>query len=819
MNRFFAAIIFLCQAYTLEGQSTTFSYTGAAQTYTVPACVFSITVDARGAAGGSTGTSTGGAGGRVQAVLAVTPGEILNIYVGGAGVGTSAAPGGWNGGGATGTGTGGSGGGASDIRRYGNNLSDRILVAGGGGGTGTAQATNNHGGGGGGLTGMNGLAGGVYGTSSCGAGGSQVAGGQNSTTSGSSPGALGLGGMGGAHGGGGGGGYYGGGGGAGAIVCCTGGGGGGGSSYVEPTATGVTHTQAFQAGNGQITITPSAASGPAQPGTVTGPASVCAGNTLTYSISPVPNATGYTWAVPSGAVIVSGQNTTSVTVTFGTTPGNISVTASNSCGTSPTQILAVTISPPPQAPVVGSNSPVCEGTTLNLTANMITGATYNWSGPNLFSSPIQNPSLVNVTSSASGTYTLTIDINGCTSPPSTLTVTVNPQPAVPSITVNSPVCEGTAINFTSSSVPGASYLWSGANAFASTQQNPSITNATASAAGTYSLIVTVNNCQSQPATTTVVVNTPQAPVVTVNGSTVFCDGDSVQLTSSSSMNYLWSNWETTQSVWITESGIYYVGITDSNGCPTVSQSTQVTVNPLPAVSFTGLNGGYCIANGSAVLNGNPAGGTFSGPGITGNSFSPQAAGIGMHTIIYSFTDTNGCSATSSANTVISSNAYVNLGADTIICTTATLILDAGSFSGYTWQDSSTAQTFTVDGSALIPGTYTFYVNVADANGCTGTDSIVVNVSVCTGMDDGVTIPLSVSPNPTSGILHVSVGDRAVKDIELYVFDLAGQMLFEKHIINSGPWSGEIDLSMLAKGVYYMQVREGNNSRTCKIIVQ
>ncbi|MFY9309826.1 MAG: fibrinogen-like YCDxxxxGGGW domain-containing protein [Bacteroidia bacterium] len=83
---------------------------------------------------------------------------------------------------------------------------------------------------------------------------------------------------------------------------------------------------------------------PATPGSITGATCVAAGQGgYTFSISAVTDATSYTWTVPAGASITAGQGTTSITVTFGTTAGNISVTADNSCGSSAANTLAVTL--------------------------------------------------------------------------------------------------------------------------------------------------------------------------------------------------------------------------------------------------------------------------------------------------------------------------------------------------------------------------------------------------------------------------------------------------------------------------------------------
>jgi hypothetical protein len=80
---------------------------------------------------------------------------------------------------------------------------------------------------------------------------------------------------------------------------------------------------------------------PEQPGTISGSANVCSGSSLTYSVVDVPGVT-YTWEVPSGWGTISGQGSNSITVTAGSTGGNITVTPSNSCGNSGTsRTLAV----------------------------------------------------------------------------------------------------------------------------------------------------------------------------------------------------------------------------------------------------------------------------------------------------------------------------------------------------------------------------------------------------------------------------------------------------------------------------------------------
>ena len=252
--------------YYAEAQNTssgtvTFSYTGAQQTFSVPAGVFSINVDVYGAQGGTYATtynSFGGLGGRMKATMSVTPSQLLYLYVGQAGSWNTVSPygAGWNGGGAGGYSTyqGGGGGGASDIRIGSNALANRVIVAGGGGGASYYPSTsyaNDNGGVGGDYVGGYGLGyGGGYYTAYSGAGGSQTAGGI-AGASGGTAGSLGTGGAAYATygGGGGGGGYYGGGGGY------YYGAGGGGSNFIATTGfSNIVRYQGVNTGNGQIII-------------------------------------------------------------------------------------------------------------------------------------------------------------------------------------------------------------------------------------------------------------------------------------------------------------------------------------------------------------------------------------------------------------------------------------------------------------------------------------------------------------------------------------------------------------------------------------
>jgi len=300
-------ILFGISSSVFYGQTTTYNYTGALDSYIVPVGVTEIQIEVYGAQGANNGMANGGKGGHISGILMVNPGEVYSIFVGGEN--------GYNGGGAEGTGSanlntnGTAGGGASDVRFGGISLTDRIIVAGGGGGAGKGVSGScaNHGGGGGypgGLggqsttvadAGLDGTAsaggdsgpGSCAGSCACSPGGGGGGGGNGGGAGGGYAifgGTIGVGGTGGACGGdgsddggglgskglggcfgiggaggntgngggaGGGGGWYGGGAGGGNYAA----GGGGGASYVSGAFSNMIFTNDSRIGNGKVVIT------------------------------------------------------------------------------------------------------------------------------------------------------------------------------------------------------------------------------------------------------------------------------------------------------------------------------------------------------------------------------------------------------------------------------------------------------------------------------------------------------------------------------------------------------------------------------------
>lgn len=178
--------------------------------------------------------------------------------------------------------------------------------------------------------------------------------------------------------------------------------------------------------------------------------------------------------------------------------------------------------------------------------------------------------------------------------------------------------------------------------------------------------------------------------------------------------------------------------TDPFGC-TNNDEQQVTVNELPVVSFTGLAPSYCEDASSANLIGSPAGGTFTGTGIIGAQFSPVAAGVGIHTVTYTYTDGNGCTNSSTQQVTVNEVPLpvITPSGTSEICAGQSLTLDAGSgYSIYNWSNNTSGQT------TLVNQAGTYNVIVITAAGCAGTSApvqVVVNQPPTVDLGNDTTI--------------------------------------------------------------------------------
>jgi gliding motility-associated-like protein len=200
------------------------------------------------------------------------------------------------------------------------------------------------------------------------------------------------------------------------------------------------------------------------------PAAVCEGTPVTISVTNAgqynPSAK-FIWIRPSGDTMTM-QSFLNFPSSQVAQSGVYSVFVNDGvCQSDTSAPVNISITAFPAAPVLSSNSPVCEGDVLQLNSNSIAGAGYEWTGPAGFSAAIQNPTRQPVTMSFAGTYSAKVTVNGCVSLLSTLDVEVTARPKKPIIIppVPSSIClEQPAMTLTltissTSATPGAQYVW------------------------------------------------------------------------------------------------------------------------------------------------------------------------------------------------------------------------------------------------------------------------------------------------------------------------------------------------------------------------
>jgi len=167
--------------------------------------------------------------------------------------------------------------------------------------------------------------------------------------------------------------------------------------------------------------------------------------------------------------------------------------------------------------------------------------------------------------------------------------------------------------------------------------------------------------------------------------------------------------------------------TDANGCTNTALDSTIILG-LPLVNFSGITGPYCEDDASVVaLTGFPVGGVFTGPGITGNSFTPASAGVGFHTINYTYADGNGCVNSENQSVVVSALPFAAFtGLDSAYCVDAVVASLVGIPSGGVFSGTGVIGN-TFDPAAAGVGTFNITYTYADGNGCT--DDSIQSVTV------------------------------------------------------------------------------------------
>ncbi|MEA3446271.1 MAG: GEVED domain-containing protein, partial [Bacteroidota bacterium] len=270
---------------------------------------------------------------------------------------------------------------------------------------------------------------------------------------------------------------------------------------------------------------------------------------------------------------------------------------------------------------------------------------FDWTGPNAFTSTQQRPILQDVSIYEAGNYHLEMTNQfGCVST-ADIDLTILPKDT---ITPDTSICFGDTVLLTLTG-PDAymqtySFEWSTGSTNDSIIVSPLVTT-------TYYVTVTGTTCT---VVDEVVVTVHPLPVVDLGNDTSLCRWTLIEI-DTNYVSYDWNNGMTdTYFFDLDTAGSYHVVVVDTNTCTNTSDTVNISVLETPA-SFTGLANNYLTNASPATLTGSPTGGTFSGSGISGNTFTPVNAGLGIHDITYTYVDATPCSNTETQNTQVYAN--------------------------------------------------------------------------------------------------------------------------------------------------------------------
>jgi gliding motility-associated-like protein len=425
-------------------------------------------------------------------------------------------------------------------------------------------------------------------------------------------------------------------------------------------------------------------------------------------------------SIPNAQV---GQYYILVITNYANNPCNITFSQTSGNGATDCSILA---------PPITNNGPLCEGDNLDFTVvNPTPNATYNWTGPNGFTSNQMNPSIPNATVAASGVYSMTITLNGQTSAPVTTTVVVNPIPVTTASASPTTICVGSQSVLTAGGAD--TYSWSGGSISGSAANPVAVSPATTT---TYTVTGTSSGCSSTASVTVTVGNNLTLSVNPPSAS--MCSGNSVSLVASGATTYSWTpaadlNIATGDSVVATPitTTTYTVNGSDALGCSGVATVTVTIISNI-TVGVTPQNAVICnsqsveiTASGASTYSWDPPMGLSSATG------SPVTASP-MLTTIYTVTgNTSGCTGTATVLVTVNPLPVINFTSDissgceplkvqfnmdSMPMMPATVLWDFGDPNSGTTNHAHTTNPAHI---FQYPGTYSITLNVDMGGGCGG----------------------------------------------------------------------------------------------------
>lgn len=455
----------------------------------------------------------------------------------------------------------------------------------------------------------------------------------------------------------------------------------------------------------------------------------------------------YSWTGPNGFSSTSQSPNVSPNAT-GVMAGTYTLTISDgTCTNTASTVVMINLLPVPN---LGPDVGTCLGSGVQLNASG--GGTYSWTpATDLSCTTCSNP----VASPAdTTTYTVTVvGANGCSASEDIVVNIYNAPPANAGPDVA--ICSGSST--TLGATGGVTFAWSPATGLSSTSSSSPV----ASPATTTTYFVTVSDVAGCSAVDTVVVTVNPLPAANAGSNATICPGDSTTLNASGGISYVWSPSATLSDANIfnpvatpAATTTYTVTVTDSNGC---SETDNVTVTVSIPAADAGSDVDICL--GSSTILSASGGNTYAwspGTGLSSATVSNPTASPATTTIyVVTVTNAAGCTASDAVTVTVNPLPTADAGTDATICNGGSANLAATGGSTYAWSPGTGLSSTSISNPVASPNTTTVYtVTVTDANGCTDSDYITVNVDAApvanAGIDQGICLGETATLTATGG---------------------------------------------------------------------
>lgn len=468
-------------------------------------------------------------------------------------------------------------------------------------------------------------------------------------------------------------------------------------------------------------------------------------------------------------------------------PADVSVNASNlSCAGQNDGALAATI----QAP---------------------TGSVVEWSGPGGFSSNEED-----ISNLAPGDYVLVIrDQNGQIIFQSTYTLTAPPPLQWQSLVLSEAFCSepiGSA----------AAVVTGGTGSYQYDLGNGPVQDSllTGLVAGNYTLTVTdQNNCAID---TTFVIDGPVAPQLNLPDTTTFCTGQTGQLGVGSFATYAWSSGQSTDTIDVSQAGLYAVTVTNADGCQ-AADTTRVIFSSSVTVTFSNLVPTVCQGDSIELqVSGAEAYAWIDTSGTLSALDIPFPVAKPQFTTLYTVIGTSACGADTASIEVEVIPVTATAGPDTCIVPGIELRLEASGGEFYQWADNGDyplSNLFIPNPYASPEDSTAYVVTIIDSSGCIVIDSVIVLVS---NTPLNITAINMITPNgddKNDDLYFGSIGKYGQNTLKVY--NRWGDLVYQKVNYQSDDerFDGTFRGKPLPAGAYFyvLSFRTGMIKQTLTIV--